>query len=183
MDYLIPKPSIESKVSALHERFNELDKQMKDLQFYKECCIDKFIEEVRGYYSMELPHSSEFYETLLNETDENYKRNRKFIQDELRRLLVKDAKIGECIAEGYDSHGFTVKFTSNKQQYELTIPMTQKINRYNAVGKYSDYVYWDIAEFKLRRRESAHSLTTVWSGYKLSECKYFDDSDFKVTPT
>ena len=175
--------TIDSKVGLLESRYNELSKQIADLLFYRKCCVEKFVEEARGYYSMELPYSTEFYDALMNENSENHKRNKKFIQDELRSLLLaKDAKVTRFIWEGYDMHGFGIYFTSNKESYELNVPISSNITRHNVSDRDYDYVNWDIIQFKLLLQTDSHSWKTVWAGYRLADCKYFTEHNAENLP-
>lgn len=175
--------TIDSKVGLLESRYNELNKQIADLLFYRKCCVEKFVEEAHNYYSMELPYSTQFYDALMNESSENHKRNKKFIQDDIRsRLHAKDAKITSFIWEGYDMRGFNIYFISNKESYELRVPMPTNITCHNVSNMNYDYVNWDIIQFKLLLQIDSHSWKTVWSGYRLADCNYFAENNVEDLP-
>lgn len=176
------RTTIDDKITLLKSRYNELNKQIADLSFYRKCCIEKFVEEANGYCSMELPYSIQFYDSLMNEKNENHKRNKKFLQDDIRRLLVKDAEITSFTWNGYDMHEFTVEFTSDKQHYELVIPMSSNITLYNASSLDCDYVDWDIIQFRLLVKTSTSCWKTVWSGYRLADCNYFAENNVEDLP-
>ena len=166
-------------VNKLKERFDGLQKQKEDIKFYEDAVIDKFIESVRNSFNPQFPFDVSFFRSVWNDKDEKHDENMEILIEILQRHLFKGIKtINKVVSYGYDMYGICVYFTAEPYEFELVIPIRQNINRHNCTyGCEGEIlVNWNMGEFNLLKQDEAHkcSWTTVWHGYNLDDCDYFN---------
>ena len=174
--------SMDSKVELFKQRYNKLTSEIEELQFYRQCCVEKFLQEARGYYSMEVPYSKDFYITLMDGSNADSKQKRRLLQNTLRIMLSKDIDVTGYAWEGFDRHGTCVYFTSQQHCYELIIPFTSSFSMSNIANDDFSIVNWEAPQFRLLSQAGEHTWETIWTGYKLAECTYFKENDSSEVP-
>lgn len=170
------REKIDVTVGKLNARFNDLERQKEDIEFYEDAVIDKFIETIKNEFNYAFPFDRKFFSSLCNKGSENHKANIETTIATLQMTLCKDIKaIDNVICGGYDMYYVNVEFHLGDKVYALDIPVRDNINRHNVVWENngSKVISWDKGMFHLKIQTGESSWSTVWSGYDIKECDYF----------
>ena len=170
-------------ISKLKGRYEYLDAQKQDIEFYQRCIVNEYLDAIkrRTLLPMVFPRNPKFYESLLNTESDNYKRNRKFVSAILKECLVGvPVRITGFISEGWTTYRLLVRFTAEGNHYELQIPVVENITM-NEIC-YNSYIDWDIFKFRLLRKDSEVSWKEVWKGCDIADCDYFQGNDPEELP-
>ena len=171
--------SYDVTINNLKERFDRLQKQKEDIKFYEDAVVNNFIDSVRNSFNPQFPFDVQFFKSLWKKDNEYHDKNMDILITILQgHLCEKIKEIDNVVVYGYDMYGICVYFTVKEGSFELIIPIKQNISRHNCVFENNGNidVNWDIGKFRLLKQDERYncSWTTVWSGYDLDDCDYFN---------
>ena len=170
MWYEMNKETMQEKIGALQRRWLKLQDERKDLEFYEDAVVNKFIREVRDEFLIQFPFASKFFKDVID----GDKDNRKMVEDIIHKFLCKDAQINDYMQVGLPMYAISIYFKVGEDEFDLQVPLRECISRQCCV--FDDYIDWNIGAYQLRRRTSEFSWETIWMGYDLKECDYFADN-------
>lgn len=135
----------------------------------------------RTFYSSILTNISEsqylnvtkYINKTIKRGDENYKSTRdlyKCILEELQKIstdIKSITNIMMCCGSGYRTIGFNLIFNLNDNEYELYVPMPQKITVDDIF--YQDYIDINANKFQLYIHSSKVTWTRIWTGEDIGQ--------------
>lgn len=161
----------------LARRYVSLEQQEHDIQFFKECCVTKFLNELHSSTLPEFPFPSKFFSELFHGDNNSIETAMSIIHS----TLCEDAVYLETVGCGYNLAGVEIHIDVKGTEYLLHIPVLENIGEYSIETDYGS-IDWNVGSYHICKRTDAHSWSYVWRGYSLRECKLFEDSDSEILP-
>lgn len=177
-------------ISTIQSLVTNIDKQINDLTFTKDCMLDKLVAEIRSIYTFPFLYNEKFYKTIvaylnrkenpLPKTKEERKEKFGYEPKDCYEILLEDiqnifpsvTKIDKIIWCGYNSHGVNIYFDITDEidthTYYLYIPIINNISRNDIVWD-SGYIDYDIAKFQLFKQTGKSSWTRVYNSYNITK--------------
>lgn len=177
-------------ISTIQSLVTNIDKQINDLTFTKDCMLDKLVAEIRSIYTFPFLYNEKFYKTIgaylnrkenpLPKTKEERKEKFGYEPKDCYEILLEDiqnifpsvTKIDKIIWCGYNSHGVNIYFDITDEidthTYYLYIPIINNISRNDIVWD-SGYIDYDIAKFQLFKQTSKSSWTRIYNSYNITK--------------
>ena len=173
-------------INTIQSLVTNIDKQINDLTFTKDCIIDKLVAEIKSIYTLPFSYNEKFYATIiaylnrkenpLPKTKEERKEKFGYEPKDCYKILLEDiqnifpsvTQINKIIWCGFDSHGVDVYFDIDAQTYYLYIPIVKNISRNDVIWD-SNYIDYDIAKFQLFKQTGKSSWTRIYNSYDLNK--------------
>ena len=173
-------------ISTIQSLVTNIDKQINDLTFTKDCMIDKLVSEIKSIYTLPFAYNEKFYATIiaylnrkenpLPKTKEERKEKfgnepkdcYKILLEDIQNIFPSVTKIDKILWYGFDSHGVDVYFDIDAQTYYLYIPIVKNISR-NDIMWDSGYIDYDIAKFQLFKQTGKSSWTRIYNSYDINK--------------
>ena len=147
--------------------------QIKELQMYNDMLVEKYLKIIKGQFTVPFVFDRKFYDNSIKYfNDKSFKegkQNFEYLRDTLKDYISKDIKIVDIIIMGYEFYGCEVRFKLGDDEYELEIPIVG--NLHMGVVRYDDYVDWDKGKFRLLKKISGHSWSTIWCDYDFEKIR------------
>ena len=175
-----------NKINTIQSLVTNIDKQINDLTFTKDCMLDKLVAEIRSIYTLPFAYNEKFYATIiaylnrkenpLPKTKEERKEKFGYEPKDCYKILLEDiqnifpsvTQINKIIWCGFDSHGVNVYFDIDTNTYYLYIPIIKNISRNDVIWD-SGYIDYDIAKFQLFKQTGKSSWTRIYNSYNISK--------------
>ena len=174
-------------ITTIQSLIADTDKQINNLNFIKDCMIDKLMIEIGNIITYPFSYTSKFYSAVIAYLNRKKKplpktkeeRKEKFFgcdPKDCYKILLEDVqyifpsvtKIDKIIWCGYNSYGVNIYFDIEDDTYYLYIPIINNISRNDVVWDNS-YIDYDIAKFQLFKQTSKSSWTRVYNSYELTK--------------
>ena len=173
-------------INTIQSLVTNIDKQINDLTFTKDCMIDKLVAEIKSIYTLPFSYNEKFYATIiaylnrkenpLPKTKEERKEKFGYEPKDCYKILLEDiqnifpsvTQINKIIWCGFDSHGVNVYFDIDANTYYLYIPIIKNISRNDVIWD-SGYIDYDIAKFQLFKQTGKSSWTRIYNSYDLNK--------------
>lgn len=173
-------------INTIQSLVENIDKQINDLKFTKDCMLDKLVAEIRSIYTLPFSYNEKFYKTIsaylnrkenpLPKTKEERKEKFGYEPKDCYKILLEDiqnifpsvTKIDKIVWCGFDSHGVNIYFEIDTHTYYLYIPIINNIS-HNDVAWDNGYIDYDIAKFQLFKQTSKSSWTRVYNSYEINK--------------
>ena len=122
---------------------------------------------------LEYSNITKYINKTIKRGDDRYKSTRdlyKCILGELQKIstdIKSITNIMMCCGSGFRTIAFNLIFSLNDNEYELYVPMPQKITVDDVF--HSDYIDIDVNKFQLYIHSSKISWTRIWAGEDISQ--------------
>jgi hypothetical protein len=175
-----------NNINTIQSLVTNIDKQINDLTFTKDCIIDKLVAEIKSIYTLPFAYNEKFYATIiaylnrkenpLPKTKEERKEKFGYEPKDCYEILLEDiqnifpsvTKINKILWYGFNSHGVDVYFDIDANTYYLYIPIIKNISRNDVIWD-SGYIDYDIAKFQLFKQTGKSSWTRIYNSYDLNK--------------
>lgn len=168
MNWYSEREKFEDTVKELRGRYNKLEEQKMDLEFYQRACVDKFYVALKSEWLPQFPFDKKFFKGVLDGDKENTEWCVAILQ---QHLCDKIKKIDKVVCCGFHMYAISCHFTVDDKKYSVTIPIRDNIQRSDFI--FDNYVNWDIGRYEVLMEESEHSWLVLWGGYDLDDCNVF----------
>ena len=168
--------SFDRIVQDLSSKYARLELQEEDIKFYKQCCLTNFLHELHASTLPEFPFPAKFFSELFHGNEDSIDT----VMSIIRSTLCKDAVYLDTIAHGYMLTAVEVHFDVGGLEYYLSVPVLEHISEIDLKNEYG--INWNVASYHISQLTGSHVWKQVWSGYRLSDCKLFSESDPKEVP-
>lgn len=173
-------------IGTIQSLVENIDKQINDLTFTKNCMLDKLVAEIRSIYTLPFAYNEKFYKTIiaylnrkenpLPKTKEERKEKFGYEPKDCYEILLEDiqnifpsvTKINKILWYGFNSYGVNVYFDITDDTYYLYIPIINNISRNNVIWD-SGYIDYDIAKFQLFKQTGKSSWTRIYNSYNINK--------------
>ena len=178
-----------NNINTIQSLIENIDKQINDLTFTKDCMFDKLVAEIRSICTLPFAYNEKFYKTViaylnrkenpLPKTKEERKEKFGYEPKDCYEILLEDiqnifpsvTKINKIMWCGFNSHGVDIYFDITDEidthTYYLYIPIVKNISR-NDIA-WDSYIDYDIAKFQLFKQTGTSSWTRVYNSYNISK--------------
>lgn len=185
-DYNDYNADAKKSIDTIKSLIADTDKQINNLNFIKDCMIDRLMNEINNISTFPFSYNEKYYkaiiayinrkETPLPKTKEERKEKFGYEPKDCYELLLEDIqdifpsvnKIDKIIWCGYNSHGVNIYFDIVDDAYYLYIPIIKNISRNDVVWD-NGYIDYDIAKFQLCKQTSSCSWTRVYNSYDINK--------------
>ena len=149
--------------------------QIKELQMYNDMLVGKYLKIIKGQFTVPFVFDKKFYNDAIKYCNKKDKENKEgkqhfeYIRDILKDYISKDIKIVEMLIRGYEFYGCEIMFTLGDNEYELYIPIVGNLSEH--IVRYHDCIDWDVGKFKLLKKTSGCSWSTIWCDYDFEKIR------------
>ena len=146
--------------------------QIKELKMYNDMLVGKYLKIIKGQFTVPFVFDKKFYNNCIKyfkDKDKEGKQNFEYLRDTLKDYISKDLKIVDILIMGYEFYGCGVRFKLGDDEYELEIPIVGNLSEH--IVRYDDYVDWDKGKFRLLKKTSEHSWSTIWCDYDFEKIR------------
>ena len=147
--------------------------QIKELQMYNDMLVEKYLKIIKGQFTVPFVFDKKFYDNAIKYfKDKSFKEGKQdfeYIRDTLKDCISKDIKIVDMLIMGYEFYGCEVIFKLGDDEYGLEIPIVGNLSEH--IIRCDDYVDWDKGKFRLLKKTSEYSWSTIWCDYDFEKIR------------
>ena len=152
--------------SSLMERYETLEKQKADIEFYESCIVDKFLNEIKSTTLIEIPFGKDFFVKAWHGDKDAIR-----LMTDMLQNYFDIKKIDKSCVVGYEMYALNVEFKMNNKNWRLEIPIRQNIERKHLFidGRHID---WAKGSYALYEKVNDNYSKRVWWGIYLKDCPF-----------
>lgn len=147
-------------------RYDELTKQEEDIKFYKDCVVDKYLEEIRNTILVEMPFKKDLFINAWHGDKDAVS-----VINKVVKSYFNTKKVDKITIVGYEMYEIEFGFKMDNKNWTLVVPIRQNIEKKHLIS-YSGGINWYIGNYRLCERISDSYSKCVWQGMYLKDCMY-----------
>ena len=166
-------------INHIKNLIQQQDAQISDLQFTRNCYVDKLFTTIRTVPTFPWSYTEKFFYAINNylkgnlDADNNPQKSYDWALDTLKTVFPNAKEITDVVFVGFNTYAINLNFSVEDSDtiYRLYIPIPQNITRTDVEYDGWDnvrHINYDIAQFQLYKQISASGWELICADYNFN---------------